>query len=617
MRGKELITGCEVVVCLASSVPLLCIMAKPFRRSSYPPPDPPTPRSSPAPSSALLSALAGIVAASPISPNPAPPSFLCPSASSGPSSAPRRSFVPSPLRSRYRRSLAPPTRTHLLPYKFEPDDDGIWKYVDSYSLYGSTICLVSCFFFRLSLYSSQPCKNSCEQPTSVTTADEVSTSPITTDSIDLHDSMPVGWTTEITHDDNRTTLILVLSLVLAFFICFFMIGCLLWRKTVKRRRKVGDVEMKARRKRTSTSAMSSSVRSSAEEQKDARGKQKIWARASARWRERVRYTARLRRANRSSNSHLRRYNSSTILNPTVPLEIPDDDILSPQSKTPTPSRSVSRQPSASLTDYSRSSSHVSEETSDSSDPSPSLTVEPVSHVSSSPPAYRPDVLSSIAVSTEQPDGLVGSTFSRGPVSPSNIKLAQRPEFPHVVGLHAAHIATDDKALLARLADLAERPPETSIDVGSSHQVSVPLWEDEQLDGFHRMSESSEVDTSCSSPFPPPPSKGKMAESSFYAYRSSFEEFSGLIDPELEPSAPPFEALSAPGLDAMTMLPSAPPLADNGFPLEECFSAPEFEAAAENDGAPISAAIDGDRSNDHQLALTARPSSQGMLPGYHP
>jgi len=298
--------------------------------------------------------------------------------------------------------------------------------------------------------------------------------------------------------------------------------------------------------------------------------------------------------------------------------MPDDDVLSPQSLIPTPSRSVSRQPSASLTDYSRSSSHVSEETSDSSDPSPSLTAEPVSNVSSSPPAYHPDSLNSIAVSTEQPDGLVGSTSSRGPsdVSPSNVKLAQRPESPHIAGLHAAHIATDDKALLARLADLAERPPETSIDVGSSHQVSVPLWEDEQLDGFHRMPESSEFDTSCSSPFPPPPSKGKMAESSFYAYRSSFEEFSGMIDPELEPSAPPFEAPSAPGLDAMTVLPSAPPLADNEFPLEECSSTSEFEATAENDGAPIFA-VDGDRSNDHQLAITARPLSQGMLPGYHP
>jgi len=129
-----------------------------------------------------------------------------------------------------------------------------------------------------------------------------------------------------------------------------------------------------------------------------------------------------------------------------------------------------------------------------------------------------------------------------------------------------------------------------------------------------MPESLEFDNS--SPFPPPPSKGKMAESSFYAYRSSFEEFSELIDPELEPSAPPFEAPSAPGLD-MTMLPSAPPLADNVFPLKECSSASGFEAAAENDGAPIPAAIDGDRSIDHQSTITARPLSQGMLPGYHP
>lgn len=380
--------------------------------------------------------------------------------------------------------------------------------------------------------------------------------------------------------------------------------------------------MKARRKRKSPSAMSSSARSSTEEQENARGKQKIWARASARWKERVRYTARLRRAQRSPHSHLRRYNSSTILNPTIPVEMPDDDVRSPQPLMPTPSRSVSRQSSASLTNFSRSSSHISEETSDSSDPSPSLIVEPVSNVLSSPPAYRPGALHSIAVSAEQPDNLVGSTSGHGPfdVSSSNVKsahLPQGPESSHIAGLHAAHVATDDKALLARLADLAERPPEISIDVGSSHQVSVPLWEDEQLDGFHRMPESSESDTSCSSPFPPPPSKGKMAESSFYTYRSSFEEFSGLIDPELEPSAPPFEALGAPGLDAMTMLPSAPPLADNGFPLEECSSASEFEAAAENDGTPISAAIDGDRSIDHQSEITARPLSQGMLPGYHP
>jgi len=397
-----------------------------------------------------------------------------------------------------------------------------------------------------------------------------------------------------------------------------MIGCLLWRKTVKRRHKAGDVEMKARRKRRSTSAMSSSLPSSTEAQKKAKRKQKIWAKASARWKEHVRYTARLRRTKRL---HLRQYDSSTMLNPTVHVEVPADDIQSIQSSTPTLSLSVSRRPSASLTDFSRSSSHISPEISGSSDPSSSLTGDPVLKVPSSPPAYRPGTLNLIAVSAEQPDG---STPSRRPslVSSSNAKsvhLAQRLEPSHIDQLHAAHIATDDKALLARLADLAERPPETSIDAGSSHQVSVPLWEDEQLDDFQRVTESSEPDTSDSSPFPPPPFKGKTAESSFYAYRSSFEEFSELINPELEPSAPPFEAPSAPGLDGMAMLPSAPPLADDGFPLEESSNAPEFEVAAENDGAPRSAAVDGDRSIDYQSTTTARPCppSEGTLPGYHP
>lgn len=385
---------------------------------------------------------------------------------------------------------------------------------------------------------------------------------------------------------------------------------------MKRRHKAGDVEMKARRKRRSTSAMSSSLPSSTEAQKKAKRKQKIWAKASARWKEHVRYTARLRRAKRS---HLRQYDSSTMLNPTVHVEVPADDVQSIRSLTPTLSLSVSRRPS--LTDFSRSSSHISPEISGSSDPSSPLTGDPILKVPSSPPAYRPGTLNSIAVSAEQSDG---STPSRRPslVSSGNAKsvhLAQRLEPSHIDRLHAAHIATDDKALLARLADLAERPPETSIDAGSSHQVSVPLWEDEQLDDFQRVTESSEPDTSDSSPFPPPPFKGKTAESSFYAYRSSFEEFSELINPELEPSAPPFEAPSAPGLDGMAMLPSAPPLADDGFPLEESSNAPEFEVAAGNDGAPRSAAVDGDRSIDDQSTTTARPCppSEGTLPGYHP
>lgn len=489
----------------------------------------------------------------------------------------------------------------------------MWRHVESYSLYGSTIC-----------------PNTCKEPTNVPTSDEVSTSANTTSDIDLHDTLPVGWTAEITRDDSRTTLILVLSLVLAFFICFFIIGCLLWRKTVKRRHKADDVEMKARRKRRSASAMPLPTQAQKEEQRKAKGKQKIWARASARWKDHARYTARFRKARRPSSSHLRPSDSSTTLNPTTPVEVPADDVSSTLPLTPTASRSVSRRPSTFLSDSSRSSLHIPQETSDNPQPSPS---ESVPDVPSSPPAYRRGtLLTPITIPNEPLTEPAGSTLLVPSPRPFNLPLdvsssgqkssnpAQEPESSHTPGPHIAHVATDDKALLARLADLAERPPEVPVDVQSSHQVSVPVWEDEQLDDFTQAKDPSDPDTSGSSsqsPFPPPPSKGKMAEPSFYAYRSSFEEFSESIDPDLEPSAPPFEAPSAPGLDGMAMLPSAPPLAEDEFPLEGFPDAPEFEAAAESDGTQESATVDGEGSTEHQSAGSTRPLSEGTLPGYHP
>jgi hypothetical protein len=107
----------------------------------------------------------------------------------------------------------------------------------------------------------------------------------------------------------------------------------------------------------------------------------------------------------------------------------------------------------------------------------------------------------------------------------------------------------------------------------------------------------------------------MAE--LYAYRSSFEEFSESINPELEPCAPPFETPGAPGLGGMGMLPSAPPLAEDVFPVEEFPNAPEFESAAEDDGTLNPVAADSERCTEHQSAASSRPLSEGTLPGYHP
>ncbi|KAJ3569729.1 hypothetical protein NP233_g4853 [Leucocoprinus birnbaumii] len=494
----------------------------------------------------------------------------------------------------------------------------MWRHVESYTLYGSTIC-----------------PNTCREPTDAVTADEVATSSNGTSggASSIRDNLPVGWSTEFTRDDYRTTIILVLSLVLAFFICFFMIGCLLWRKTVKRRHKAGDVEMKARRKRRSTPATPSPLAQAQEEQRKAKGKQKIWARATARWKDHARYSARFRKSRRPSiSSHLRQYSSSATLNPATPIETPADNVSTTQSLTPTPSRSVSRRPSTSSSQSSHSSLHLPQETPDNSHTSPSLTFDTVPDGPSSPPAYRRGtLLSPVAIPAEHssvPDEPAGSTLSVPSPRPSSLSLdpsssgvkslnpALVPESSHIFGPHAAHVATDDKALLARLAERAEQPPDAPDDAQTS-PIVVPLWEDERIDDFRQTSASSDPDTSGSSselPFPPPPSKGKMAEPSFYTYRSSFEQFSDSIDPELEPSAPPFEAPSAPVLDGMAMLPSAPPLAEDGFPLE---GFPDFEATAEGDGTQETATVDSDGSSEHQTPASARPLSEGTLPGYHP
>jgi len=258
------------------------------------------------------------------------------------------------------------------------------------------------------------------------------------------------------------------------------------------------------------------------------------------------------------------------------------------------------------------------------------TTDPSNDLPSLPPAYRqgtlitPDAITSPGTlpisddrtaSTSLVPGRHSSRLHIGIPSPESKSFiqpqeAQSSHFP----VHAAHVATDDKALLARLADLAERPPDVP---ESSHQVSVPVWEDEQLEDFAQTSQSSCPDTSESavhSQFPPPPSKGKMVEPSFYAYRYSFEEFSESIEPDLEPSAPPFEAHGTSISNDIPMLPSAPPLAEGDFALEGYPDAPQFqEDAAAGDAGQGRDRSDDDRNRDGTLTHL----SDGTLPGYRP
>ena len=142
--------------------------------------------------------------------------------------------------------------------------------------------------------------------------------------------------------------------------------------------------------------------------------------------------------------------------------------------------------------------------------------------------------------------------------------------------HIAHVATDDKAVLRQMEDLGSQPP---TDPGSSDvHVSAPiLYEDDVQPSEH---EDAPKFISPSAAFPLPPtvvssSKGKAAALEFY----DNDDLS--IEPDPQPSAPPFEAEnsilpSAPSEGEVQPLPSAPPeiadsdddpTADVGLPRE--------------------------------------------------
>ena len=125
------------------------------------------------------------------------------------------------------------------------------------------------------------------------------------------------------------------------------------------------------------------------------------------------------------------------------------------------------------------------------------------------------------------------------------------------GLHIAHVATDDKAILQQMGILGSQPPTEprSPDICGSAPV---LYEDDV--GSLEYEDVPELDTShVGFPLPPvalPPSKGKAAALEYYDYDDLD------MEPDPQPSAPPFEAEdpilpSAPPQDEPQPLPSAP------------------------------------------------------------
>ena len=373
-------------------------------------------------------------------------------------------------------------------------------------------------------------------------------------SVDITDSLPPGWSP--TTYGKHTSLTLVISLVLAVSICIFIIGCLFLRRA-RHRRKLGnaDLEMKARNKRPRSSLDDDSIETMVAKEKEHKTTQALWARATARWKANARYVARQRRGKRSIIVR-----ASQMVDPSSVSGDPLEEESAARETALQQDQADGELPSA-----------EAEVSSPERVPSPELT-GPVL-----PPAYQ------CRSSNSSLD-----TIGTCPTPSSNQSL---PLYHH-----AAHLATDDKAVLAQMVDLVSAPPAEG-PVASG--VSAPAWLEEEAESAYNDSEP----IASSSFMPAPPSKAKMAFN-YLDHDYLYDD----VEPDLGPPAPPFE--EALDLPLSSEIPSAPPAL---FDSELDASAPSWE----ND-TPDETNVDsfGDSSD-----ITGRPHRpidiNGRPPGYQP
>jgi hypothetical protein len=442
---------------------------------------------------------------------------------------------------------------------------------------------------------------------------------------DISTDLPPGW--KPIQKESRTALILLISLFLALTIGTFIAGCMFWRKR-KTKGASRDIEAKANRKRDSISEAEVIL------EKEIKAKQKLWARATARWRSNARHSARQRRGRRISSRLPQANQSSTSLD--------NSRSYLARSSAP-PSRASSRRSStASLNGQFHSESIPTPSPTLQEDDSSTTSATPETPTRVSPPAYQhhgeiPRIMvsagDSLSINHSGLSTPVGMDRSRRPSHSSAFTSstdASQNNTP--MSLHAAHVATDDKALLARLAMLASAPPEDESDTepGSSPQISAPEWEDEPLEDIAPHLVNSSSSNAFSPMFPlPPPSQERLAATEFYDYLYAFEDLT-LSDLEAGPSAPPFEEASSPQQE---LVPSAPPLfEDDDFAPDPQPSAPGWESSSEPGNEPQQPGVsarDGDRVKSKSVDTTSSSTDHGassgrspvrdsiVLPGYQP
>lgn len=497
--------------------------------------------------------------------------------------------------------------------------------METYTLYG--VC-PTCSKGAVSAIDEQG-----SRPNSTATSNSHNTTTTANTHLDMNvetvpDKLPPGWEPrEEPYHAGRTTLILAMSLVLAFVICVLIIACLFWRKSIRRKYKEErDVEGKGKGKaRRRNRELSAAEVREAELEKESRVKQKLWARATARWRENVRYTARQRRGKRSSIR-------SRAARSTQSLDDDDDGDEEPRGRQGSQrsssirsvstgrSRSASRQPSV-CSRHDESALESPSLSQESAIPTISLVPAPAPP-QSSPPAYQQKPLtaehsSDCLYASDDPTSTSVLIRSRRP-SHSSFLATSESESGDGSSIPMAHVATDDKAVLARLADLASAPPsEGSAQESSSQlpQVSAPEWRDEEMEeylaqeGASDVVESSEgeaVRPTSSSAFPPPSEKVSLRAPNFYDYPYAFEEMDiAGMEPELGPSAPPFEERNSDagpdgGAQSSSLVPSAPPMPEGDDMYTDLSpSAPTFP----NPGA------DGEESSEARELSPSRPARE--------
>jgi hypothetical protein len=461
--------------------------------------------------------------------------------------------------------------------RYVQGSNGRWYKADAWTLYGST-------YHAPDLTDDVSPSTSVLAPTASTQLDSV---------------LPAGWSTS--SQSNRTDSIIILSLaiVLAVSICLFIISCTVWRKRRKklsnREKKENDLELKAR-------VNPEDLSEDGEKENEARGKNRLWAKASARWKANIRHSARRRR---------RRHGLSTRSRPQSPI------LLDPRETSTHPTSPVSSR-RLSISSVSEDIDHHATPIENSLAPSrpPSANLSSSCNVSS-PPAYIfPTVLARPEIE-DRPQEV--SHVHSGDHTPRRGSLLFGDDLPPTdhddIPYHPSytgHVAIDDKTHLARMAELASSPPVIQDHTPGRPSIheSAPEWHDD----FEYHPSQSVTDAPSETPlfevgnsrFPTPPSKSVLSPRYFDGH--SYLQDITALDPFSLPSMPPYETRSNAVPIEDTLTASAPPISED----DQAFG--RWEGSA-----PEASEIFGDECDTHIApspslpSLSSASSSQASAP----